>query len=1467
MTPFDFGAFEKEAARLLSDLRRSAEQIAAYESEIKSGRVSQASVESRVPPSTGRTGTTEEIKSRGAATEELIARQRALAVAQQESAQSERIMGQAMAQSAANMRQNGALTNEFIEEAKRGGVTVRELGSQMSGTIAKFGGWIIAGSAIYFAFDAIKALKTGVVDATSGVTQMSRVINDLDRQLATKEVGELAGYFNLPVHEVTEAAFQMGKAYHSQADALLATKAALYAIKVGEIDAGTATRYLISIIQGFHLPATAMAGLFDQLLTAQKRYAIDLPSLMSGVGRAAGSFRAAGGDVHTLIALITTLQHVSGQTGNVIGTAIQRSPHFIAMQQNQSILQQFGIDPKADIEEVYRQAIEAAQGKSGSVQRQIGEALFGPQYGARVGVFLLQNKKLFEEVFGATGKRAAKGAAQEQLEITLQKTSEQINHIGVSLERLGIGLAEGHLLDSLGLMLHLLNDVLDITNGIVGAFDNLPPGMQKALAYILQISLVMKGLRRLNVGESIAGGPGATPTGARAGVAGAFGYGSPSTFARQAREGFLIEEKRLQEELLRIRTGRGSAQSRQTLALNRQAQAEQALINAPAGSTAAAAAAKQAEAARAEVNATWQRNYALSLDEESIAARLAVVQSATANTRRKIIGGLNTQATIAEAERLGYPIPAGVTRGGLKPPIVPGKGLGAPTPSQLKELEAMKALEARGLVGSATAAGALTGGAVTVTRETSALGQKLTGLRGGLSSMGAAFNGLVGKLGFISIAAFGVAYGVEVLENEARKVEDAVDQISNIPATGKARLEKLKQLRQQSKAGDTFSDRLTDLFTENFGHVGPVPIPALGFAKGGIGQERQEIAAMAARNIEAERQLQARARREGKPVPFRYIAAIAKDIQRVQNSNKSRKEINAALDKYEEELIHSAASPHHNEELRKARELLRQGQATTADSKDLVQALQALKSTQISERLASAVGLIGGSEGVAYSASQARKAALIYQAQVQKLGNNTDAKSIQELMQARQEYFSAIEQSISGDLQRNLTLARSPAERSQAYAQAFARYRDFARSSDSEVKKQEAAIAALQKRRNMLEQAQDTPAGFHAPYGPGGSKDLSKDLQSLDQRIKAEQGILKHITEQQAQKRRYIKDIIQKLREEEFQAQSALRGAREGALEALTADPIRQTEEKLRFLGREITQAVRVYGRDSQQVFQLITEQRQAQQQLVQNQLGLLQARGNLASAGVIEQLPRERAALYGQGGLLAQLRFEQAHRSAFDPKQIIELQAQVKQAQAQLAYDVAQEARQVADARFDIREARANYRGDTAGAARIALQKAKYDVTHAQSPLEKLSAQQNYIQALGAKRDAVANARLETIQFEANIGKITTQEELSQLEGLLHTYKLSLSARRQLREQIHSLRSQLSQETESFNLNVGDFAMPTAYDIRRAVVGGTGGPSITQTNHFVIQNHSNDPTVIGKAIGHALGGAAESAARSAGVA
>src|SRR5690606_6329879 len=128
---------------------------------------------------------------------------------------------------------------------------------------------------------------------------------------------------------------------------------------------------------------------------------------VAGVAKAAGLMNAAGGDLETTLALVTTISRVTGQTGEVAGTAIARSPNFLRRASNQATLRDFGVDPLADYPELIDQAFEVARDLDGRQVQELAAAIFGPLYGARSGTALLQNEDFYRRVQRAVSPEQA----------------------------------------------------------------------------------------------------------------------------------------------------------------------------------------------------------------------------------------------------------------------------------------------------------------------------------------------------------------------------------------------------------------------------------------------------------------------------------------------------------------------------------------------------------------------------------------------------------------------------------------------------------------------------------------------------------------------------------------------------------------------------------------------------------------------------------------------------------------------------------------------------------------------------------------------------------------------------------------------------------------------------------------------------------------------------------------------------
>lgn len=193
------------------------------------------------------------------------------------------------------------------------------------------------------------------------------------------------------------------------------------------------------------------------------------------------------------------------------------------------------------------------------------------------------------------------------------------------------------------------------------------------------------------------------------------------------------------------------------------------------------------------------------------------------------------------------------------------------------------------------------------------------------------------------------------------------------------------------------------------------------------------------------------------------------------------------------------------------------------------------------------------------------------------------------------------------------------------------------------------------------------------------------------------------------------------------------------------------------------------------------------------NQLGVARAQVGAARAAL------DAARKYGQNsteyqGALAQLYSAQ--------QQATSAQGAVRVAQAQLS------------------EAYATARGDSVGAARAAERTARVQLAVARQAsggarsAETIAARAQVIQARAATRDAILQDRLDTIDFNLQMGKTTQSSAIAAMKQILRTANLTKQQRRDLLLKIKGMKDEIVDGPWNF----ADVKLPTPYQMRRYV-------------------------------------------------
>lgn len=1399
----------------------------------------------------------------------------------------------------------GALSTEWIGAAGRGATTIQELGRQTTATIGKFGGWLGAGALLFVALDAVRAIGTGAIESASGVNQLERVITNVRGGAAQSAFRELSQEFNLPIGDVADAAYQMGKIFHDQDAALEASRAVLYSVKVGELDVATASRYLIATINGFHLPASQMTTIFDQVNAAQNKFGITIADVEAGIAKASGSFNAASTKgsplerYHNLLALITTAQKATGNTGEVIGTAIARAPNFLKQASNKEILKKYGIGKTDDINTTILEAFEKARSLPGKDIADIGSAIFGPQYGARVLTPTLQQYDKYKEVLAGTSKEASKNSGQRELNTLLGTYSERLKAVGTELESIGSGLNQAGFLAVFGLGLEALTGILNVSNEVLEVFNQLPGPLKVALATMIEMRLVVGALRKFNVGDNFAPGS-----------AGRRIFSGPNREARLYKEQLVGSEESIRRNLETTNNQLGSAErrvivSQSTLSAERQ----QLAVMEKQGVTGKKLTQQQINVTRAEQALEAQTVRQLTLAEERRLLLSELNSVETANTALKQ-NFTNTEARNL-ASRRGEAIPGSFNRGrmsatelGRQLDMRPGpdgtfypigaaetgreqvaraakeqaaeraaraaepratfrqagrawKALGQQEASLGRPIQSLTAARAQFASAALTTATAARAAIPSIGGAKAGIAKAATGLRGLGRSMYDLAGGPLGALVAGAFLAF--EYGDDLGKALAggQDTIDRVDEMVNKPVRKTGRKQNYIAEYEEYLRGIGTS------FEELEKEGGPQGL--LGYQHVGKAPKYFNLAEAARqkRLIEG----QARLTKEGVAVN-----ALGPDIIRRQLESL-------------EEL--KGGTPHYRAAIQRLRSNLAGGDLSDKERKDLTKQLRAFEAKGINQAL-SVTDFFGRYNATADKLLDTYIAnlntlveggpAFATQKDLRRFTNASAVGGLRKLFSSQAgvrakgaELLQSLPEALAGygedELKTSLALARTQGARERAYdryisslsgglRQIRAAFGKSGKEVQGKLRKTEREMRQLEKNGDL---GRVDPR--HERWGGWYDNDLTEDqreLETLQDNARRLRRAGKEIGEQQRNAERQLRAMIAERRDAQTQERIGVFGEL-GELAAARVGPddqVGQAQVTLRFAEKALA-----YARN----------RKATGETLRQAQLTVLNARQAFEEA-----VRAEAQELADANAALAQAR---AHG---DP--IKEAQAEIAAARTSLnlAQTAAERRNALAElitAEHQLEEDRANIAlaglqleaaqtDNPVKQAAIKVREADLKLKQAQGKQAKLEARANRAAAVRERRDAVAQAQIENVEFQASLGRITAEQEIAAYQRILRTLKLSKETRRSLMERIHNLQEETS---GALNLTVGNIQLPTLYDIRRAVQGGVNGGreraayADNSTSNIEININGGDIEKVGRTVEDTVRRSTRNSRRSAG--
>lgn len=1410
----------------------------------------------------------------------------------------------AQAQASNAMRRHGALTTEFVQAAARGEATMREMGFQVGATTAKFAGWLAAGSAVFFALDAVRDIGRGAIDSASGVNQLDRVMDNLDKTAAQSSFRDMAGYFNLPINDVADAAFQMGKVFRDQNQVMEATRAVLYSVRVGEMSVADSSRFLIATINGFGLPASRMATLFDQINQAQNKFGVQIRETEAGLAKASGTYRAAGGDVTSLIALLTTAQKVTGQSGEVVGTAIARAPNFLRYEKNVNILRDFGIDATAPIPEIFQKAFERARHLSGQELQVLASAIGGPQYGARVFTGLLANGEKFRQVMRQVNVEASEGSGQRELKTQLDAINEEMASISVSFERLGSALESSGALTILEGMVHLMGGFVDVVTFAAEQVDRLPDGLDRALLVGGQLYLVMRALQRLRFGDFLAGQHGQQRV--SPGVQRFFNEPDERYQSRLYRKGLAQHLATVQDEVTRAQSAQFRAQQEHMIVnqrtqprLNEIDQARRTSGYMAPGltrqETLVALAAEeeslinQREQAKARVLDAEYRHAAILSEMDDVERRTAEA-SDRANRRRGGALAAHYGTALPGSLDVGTMTPRPYYPGVAEPPgAVPGagerleSGVIVPPGVAAQQREAAEqtrrsAETTRRSQNALTQAGRnfsrhsrILGGAMTgIGTAATAAANAARGLPGAVAGAGRGLRGMRLPISGLDAAIIGLAAAYFIIKDATEDTESRLDALRATPKDFPDLRAKAELARREMESGrgadDIFTEfgRGLEIFTDpgdwakNAGDVlsGDYESPE---------QQRRREAREVFERFQRQRVAQIRARAAGTPIPYQFTADIHRsaeeDAQAVERGQITIREFRRRMAQHIKEMARSQEVTRGdfnqgdiNREVARLRAKTVERDSGPRNAAQWALAV-AESEKRIEDQLEDLAALAEAGVATDREINRLVQLSLVRGSQTRGIGKRgmraRYAQAGQQIIEAMQSQVTQMNtelESVDDPAQRQAIIGRTVARlRRTGLTGQGRRLRQELRRRIREA--QEGLKTARERLKEYEEQVGDTQFqlarqqsfdfGRSATdltargFNQGAIAQARADRQRIINRLKrlraardAQRGVIKGLELQIEAVDAMIRDfraqeqaVIESVRDQEQQQQNDIFDLQtQVQANRITIGPSR-TAYILRRSGEAVSRAIQQHGENSQEALQAILGQQEAQGQHLDALLSGLEGRNELASARAYAKYPndRRRQSRAEIAGLQRVLAFYRAHPTQYADR-IPGVLAEIIRARADSAQGIIEQEQEWLEAMLEYRQSQT---GSELRRARIETRFRRRIMreTPGDTRAERLRQRSAYNNARRSEWQLESQEAIDRVQFQQDIGKLTTYAAIRQYQMLLRTAKLSRDQRRDLKRRIHQLNNELENENQ-FDLTVGNVRLPTAYDIRRTIGG-----------------------------------------------
>lgn len=434
----------------------------------------------------------------------------------------------------------GVLTAQTARLAAAGKLSFGTTATQVGLIATKLTLWSAAGAVIASVLAVVGKLAENVADVNDAMIGLRRVTGNVgssiggafDRQLAAEGIIKNMRDLNVGAKEAATAAFEMGKAYGNLPEALAASRTALLANKVAEIDLAQASQQLVQVSNAFGLSGFQQERVLDKLNAQQNTLGVNIGKTLEATARAAAVTRSAGGTLNQLVARTAVGIRFTGFAPETVARSQARLAQQVLSSKGQkqiisalqssragkSILEEILVpgDPSRlqnDVDKIFNTISRNFQDLGAQQKNAVAEALTGGRQGGLSVITgaLLENGPTVDKQ--AKIAATSQGASFKELDTVLSSVREQVKSIGTEFAVLGANVERSGFLGVVAVLLASLKSILTVTNDIFGLFNSLPGIPRQFFASVAGLALLLKGASKIAPSQALFS-PGGSITGA-----------------------------------------------------------------------------------------------------------------------------------------------------------------------------------------------------------------------------------------------------------------------------------------------------------------------------------------------------------------------------------------------------------------------------------------------------------------------------------------------------------------------------------------------------------------------------------------------------------------------------------------------------------------------------------------------------------------------------------------------------------------------------------------------------------------------------------------------------------------------------------------------------------------------------------------------------------------------------------------